>query len=53
MRADSAAISARAISAAFPKPTMPATLRVPERMPRSCPPPSMIGAMRTRGLRRT
>jgi hypothetical protein len=41
------------ISAALPKPTMPGTLSVPERMPRSWPPPSMMGVMRTRGLRRT
>ena len=53
-RAPSAAISSRAISAALPNPTISGTGRVPERMPRSWPPPSIIGAIRTRGpLRRT
>ena len=47
------AISAAHSSAALPKPTMPGTFRVPERMPRSCPPPSICAVMRTRGLRRT
>ena len=37
----------------MPKPTISGTASVPERMPRSWPPPSMIGSMRTRGLRRT
>jgi len=36
------------------EPTMPGTFNVPERMPRLVwPPPSMMGVMRTRGLRRT
>ena len=32
---------------------MPGTFSVPERMPRSWPPPSICAVMRTRGLRRT
>ena len=36
--------SAAAISAALPKPTMPGTFSVPERRPRSWPPPSMSGS---------
>ena len=42
-----------ASSAALPKPTIAGTFSVPERMPRSCPPPSICAVMRTRGLRRT
>ena len=33
-------------------PTMPGTLRVPDRSPRSWPPPCTIGSQRTRGSRR-
>ena len=43
----------RQSSAALPKPTIAGTFSVPERMPRSCPPPSICAVMRTRGLRRT
>src|SRR5881394_1129019 len=46
-RCDSSAIPTRESSAAFPKPTMPGTLSVPDRIPRSWPPPSMIGARST------
>ena len=52
-RAASVAISVRASSAALPKPTIAGTFSVPERMPRSWPPPSICAVMRTRGLRRT
>jgi hypothetical protein len=52
-RTASAAISSFASSAALPKPTISGTGSVPERMPRSWPPPSISGSMRTRGLRRT
>ena len=38
--------------AALPKPTIPGTFSVPDRMPRSWPPPSICSASRTRGLRR-
>ena len=37
---------------AAPRPTMPGTLSVPERMPRSWPPPLICSASWTRGLRR-
>ena len=50
----SVAISSRQMRAASPMPTMPVTLSVPERMPRSWPPPSIWAVRRTRGfLRRT
>ncbi len=53
-RRPSSAITSRQISAARPKPTASGTGTVPERIPRSWPPPSIIGAIRTRGfLRRT
>ena len=45
-------ISAEQMAQALPKPTMPGTLRVPLRIPRSWPPPSICAASRTRGLRR-
>ena len=45
----SSAMTSRQISAAWPKPTASGTGTVPERMPRSWPPPSIMGAMRTRG----
>eukprot|EP00966_Prymnesium_polylepis_P301164 6959020-Prymnesium_polylepis.2 len=44
-------ISRPAISHAAPKPATNGCGRVPLRSPRSCPPPLMIGSMRTRGLR--
>ena len=51
---DSFAISSCAMAQALPRPTMPGTLSVPERMPRSWPPPSMMAESCTRGfLRRT
>ena len=40
----------RQSSHAFPNPTIPGTFKVPDRMPRSWPPPSMIAVRRTRGL---
>ena len=43
-RGASAGASRRQISAALPKPTMPGTLSVPDRYPRSCPPPSRSGS---------
>ena len=50
-RLPSSAISSTASSAARPSPTIPGTFSVPERMPRSCPPPKTIGSSRTWGLR--
>src|ERR1041384_6835989 len=50
IRSFSAGISACDNSHALPRPTIPVTLRVPLRMPRSCPPPSIIGTSITRGL---
>ena len=52
MRALSAAISSRQIAAAAPNPTIPGMLSVPDRMPRSCPPPLICSASSTRGFRR-
>ena len=46
------ASSFRQISAALPKPTMPGTFSVPDRIPCSWPPPSICAVRRTRGLRR-
>ncbi len=40
------------MSHALPKPTMSGTARVPDRIPRSCPPPSIWATRRTRGLLR-
>ena len=42
---------ARAIASASPNPTMLGVFSVPERSPRSWPPPNVIGAIRTRGRR--
>src|ERR1039458_9561386 len=53
-RQDSCGISSCAIAQALPRPTIPGTFKVPERMPRSWPPPSMRAESWTRGfLRRT
>ena len=41
------------IGHAAPKPTTSECGSVPDRMPRSCPPPEKIGSRRTRGRRRT
>ena len=51
MRLDSSGISAWQIAHASPNPTMPGTFSVPERMPRSWPPPSICAVNCTRGLR--
>src|SRR5258708_38479484 len=51
-RFDSSAISAFARAHASPKPTMPVTFNVPDRIPRSCPPPSICAVSCTRGFRR-
>src|SRR3972149_1877952 len=48
-RAPSSAMTAPQISAALPKPTTRGTGTVPERIPRSWPPPSILGAVRPRG----
>jgi hypothetical protein len=54
MRAASSRHSFSAMPAALPKPTMPGTLSVPERMPRSWPAAVHLRTMRTRGFwRRT
>src|ERR1019366_726201 len=42
--------TARVISAAAPKPTMPVTSSVPDLKPRSCPPPKTSGTSLTRGF---
>ena len=49
----SSAISACASRQASPRPTISGAGRVPERSPRSWPPPENSGASRTRGRRRT
>ena len=49
-RAVSLTISCSQSSQAFPNPTIKGTGSVPERMPRSCPPPSICAVMRTRGF---
>src|SRR5262249_26332274 len=46
-RRASVSIEATAISDALPNPTIPGTFNVPDRRPRSWPPPSMIGERRT------
>ena len=51
-RVASLAISARAIAAARPNPTMPGTFNVPDRMPRSWPPPSICAAIADRAALR-
>ena len=43
-------MSCIAISQALPKPTMPGTFNVPERMPLSCPPPSICAVTFTLGF---
>ena len=45
--------SSRATRHAAPKPTQSECGSVPERSPRSWPPPERIGVSRTRGRRRT
>ena len=52
-RLASSAISACARRQASPSPTISGAGSVPERRPRSCPPPENSGASRTRGRRRT
>ena len=52
-QAASAAISVRASSQAAPRPTTSGWGSVPERRPRSWPPPEISGSRRTRGRRRT
>ena len=52
MRSFSVAISSFARRAASPKPTIWCVASVPERKPRSWPPPWICASMRTRGLRR-
>mmetsp|Transcript_161373 Transcript_161373/g.391873 ORF Transcript_161373/g.391873 Transcript_161373/m.391873 type:complete len:232 (+) Transcript_161373:321-1016(+) len=49
----SRAISSLAMRAAAPRPTQSGCGSVPERSPRSCPPPDICGVTRTRGRRRT
>ena len=46
-------LGSRAMRAAAPSATQSGAGRVPERTPRSCPPPSNSGSSRTRGRRRT
>ncbi len=53
IRAASAAISAAASRQASPSPTISGAGSVPDRSPRSCPPPENNGARRTLGRRRT
>ncbi len=54
MRTDSVAISCSQSSQAVPNPTINGTAKVPDRIPRSCPPPYIIGSNRTLGaFRRT
>ncbi len=43
--------AATAAREAAPRPTIPGTFKVPERRPFSCPPPSICGCRRRRGLR--
>jgi len=50
--AASRAISSFAVWQAAPRPTTSGVGTVPDRMPRSCPPPEMSASMRTRGRRR-
>ena len=52
-RTASPAISSPAMRQATPRPTQSGVGSVPERLPRSCPPPSINGTRRTRGRRRT
>src|SRR6185369_7099113 len=42
--------SSDATAAAFPSPTIPGTLSVPDRKPRSCPPPCNCEIKLTRGF---
>jgi len=49
----SCSISSNATAHAFPSPTTSGVGSVPERSPRSWPPPLMSGSILTRGRRRT